>query len=223
MMSDLGATDVFCDFDGTITTVDATDAVLEKFALPAWREWEARWTSGEISARECMTRQVELLRVSRAILVGFALDLPVDVGIVELSRRCSERGVRLSIVSDGLDLIARAVLGRLGLLHLPVYANRLVPVGAERWTLLSPHASSGCESGAGTCKCAVAGILGPRGGPAVLIGDGRSDRCAAQKASTVFAKGSLRSWCESRGMPHRPFDTLYDVAQTLFSSEASSR
>lgn len=35
----LDVTDVFCDFDGTITRVDATDAVLDAFALPAWQEW----------------------------------------------------------------------------------------------------------------------------------------------------------------------------------------
>jgi 2,3-diketo-5-methylthio-1-phosphopentane phosphatase len=222
-MRQLPAADVFCDFDGTITTVDATDVLLEHFALPAWKEWEARWTSGEVGSRDCMTRQVELVRASRATLVRFAESLPVDAGIVELSRRCSERGARLWVVSDGLDLVARAVLGRLGLAHIPVFANRLVPRGVETWTLASPYASPRCESGAGTCKCEVAGLLERPQGPGILIGDGRSDRCAAEKMSTVYAKGSLRNWCASRNIPHRPFDTLSDVAQSIFSSEASAR
>ncbi len=60
MRSEFPPAKVFCDFDGTITLIDATDAVLEEFALPAWREWEARWVAGEISSRTCLTRQVEL-------------------------------------------------------------------------------------------------------------------------------------------------------------------
>jgi 2,3-diketo-5-methylthio-1-phosphopentane phosphatase len=222
-MRDLPPTEIFCDFDGTITTVDATDAILEEFALPAWRHWEARWVSGEISSRECMARQVELLRVDRGTLLGFAEALPVDPGIVDLSRRCSLRGVRLTVVSDGLDLIARAVLGRQGLLQLPLFANHLAQRSADTWTLSSPHAKPACESGAGTCKCAVTGVLSGRRAGAIFIGDGRSDRCVAGKMATVFAKGSLGSWCASQNIPHQAFDTLHDVAQAIFSSEASAR
>src|SRR5438105_2768469 len=39
---------VFCDFDGTITQIDGTDAVLERFALPEWRDWESLWRLVEI-------------------------------------------------------------------------------------------------------------------------------------------------------------------------------
>jgi len=223
MRRELPPAEVFSDFDGTITTVDATDAVLEEFALPAWREWEARWVAGEISSRVCLARQVELLRTDPETLTRFAEDLPVDPGIIDLERCCSERGVRLTIVSDGLDFVARAILRRVGLLHLPLYANRLVPGEAGTWTLSSPHADARCESRAGTCKCAVAGVLGGRRAQTIYIGDGRSDLCVAGNVSTLFAKGWLRHWCASQSIPHRPFETLTDVTRSLFSSEASTR
>ena len=48
---------VVCDFDGTITPFDVTDAILQRFALPAWEAAEEAWTGGRISARECMDIQ----------------------------------------------------------------------------------------------------------------------------------------------------------------------
>jgi hypothetical protein len=34
------------DFDG-VSRIDGTDALLQHYALPGWRDLEARWTSGE--------------------------------------------------------------------------------------------------------------------------------------------------------------------------------
>jgi len=85
-------TDVFCDFDGTITRVDATDAVLEAFALPAWQGWEQRWVNGEITSQECLARQVELIQADRETLAAFAANLPIDEGILDRRPRfhCGE-------------------------------------------------------------------------------------------------------------------------------------
>jgi len=81
---------VFCDFNGTITRVDATDAVLETFALPAWRDWEQRWVNGEITSKVCLSRQIELIQADRDTLIRFADNLPIDEGIIALDRRCAE-------------------------------------------------------------------------------------------------------------------------------------
>ena len=52
----------FLDFDGTIATSDVVDMVLEKFADKKWRDIEKEWQSGKIGSRECLTRQIELLK-----------------------------------------------------------------------------------------------------------------------------------------------------------------
>ena len=213
-------TEVYCDFDGTITRVDATDAVLEAFALPVWREWEQRWVSGEITSQHCLSRQVELIQADRDTLIHFAADLPIDEGILELDRRCAEEGVPLTVVSDGFDLIVEAVLRRHGLLHLPVYSNHL------RWdeqglpVLSFPFAAQGCESGAGTCKCSLTRSSDPSSARPVYIGDGRSDQCVSSKIRTVFAKGTLREWCDLHAIAYEPFETLSEVAERLFPREA---
>jgi 2-hydroxy-3-keto-5-methylthiopentenyl-1-phosphate phosphatase len=212
-------TEVYCDFDGTITSPDATDAVLETFALPAWREWEARWMRGEITSQECLARQIELIQADRDTLIEFATDLPIDEGILALDRRCAEHGVPLTILSDGIDLIVEAILRRHGLLHLPVYSNHLRWDDHGRPTLSFPFAKKECESGAGTCKCSLILPADPRSARPVYIGDGRSDQCVSGKMQTVFAKGTLRTWCERTGIQCMPFETLAEVADRLFVQE----
>jgi 2-hydroxy-3-keto-5-methylthiopentenyl-1-phosphate phosphatase len=46
----------------------------------------------------------------------------------------------------------------------------------------------------------------------VMVGDGLSDRCGAEAADAVLARGGLLAWCRSRGLPAQEFDTFADVA-----------
>jgi len=216
-------TKIFCDFDGTITRIDATDAVLDAFALSSWREWEQCWVNGEITSQECLSQQVGLIRADRDTIVHFAQELSIDEGIIELDRRCREQHVPLTIVSDGLDLIVEAVLRRHGLLHIPVFSNHI------RWNnegipvLSFSFAAEECASGAGTCKCAVTRELNDSGCQTIYIGDGRSDQCVSAKMQTLFAKGALRKWCQSQGVAHVPFETLTHVTKQIFAREESIR
>ena len=214
--SELPAFQVLCDFDGTITKTDATDAILEAFALPAFREWQCRWERGEITSRECLSRQVELIQADLPTLMRFAADLPIDEGIVMLAQRCAQHGIPLIIVSDGLDRFIEAVLRRHGLLDIPVISNRLVCDGNGSLSLGSPYASPDCLIGAGTCKCAVASFFGLSLKETMYIGDGRSDRCISTMAQKVYAKAGLREWCDLQGVACEPFETLTDVTEHLF-------
>lgn len=70
-MSRHTATKVICDFDGTVTPVDTTDALLARFALPEWEEVEEAWLEGRITSRECMERQIAMIRAERWELDAF--------------------------------------------------------------------------------------------------------------------------------------------------------
>ncbi len=45
----------------------------------------------------------------------------------------------------------------------------------------------------------------------VYIGDGYSDRCPAQFADVVFAKGSLVGFCETNNITFHRFEAFADV------------
>jgi 2-hydroxy-3-keto-5-methylthiopentenyl-1-phosphate phosphatase len=214
---------VFCDFDGTITLEDGTDAILQRYALPVWHEWEQLWAHGEISSLECLSKQVELIRADRKTLVEFAAGLAIDPGIVTLARECQKRGIPLTIVSDGLDLVIETVLAHHGLSQIPHFTNHVQWPSANHPVLAFPNAAPACESRAGTCKCAIAGVGRKRGVQSVYIGDGRSDFCVAKKMDCVYAKGALLIWCESQEIPCQPFVTLSEVADHLFPDEIFAR
>src|SRR5262245_30446467 len=124
-MKSLRTKQVFCDFDGTVTSVDAVDAILNEFANDEWKEWETLWKVGEISARECLTQQVKLIRATREELIHFSLCLPVDPGFITLVETCRAHGIPLTLVSDGFDVVIEATLRRLELAPIPFHANHL--------------------------------------------------------------------------------------------------
>lgn len=135
---------VQCDFDGTISTEDVTDSLLQRFGRDGWEELEAAWERGEIGSRECMKGQVALLDMDRAELDAHLATIAVDPHFGAFVRAARERGMPVQVVSDGIDYAIHAVLERHGLSDLPVIANRLVQTGPRSWQLQSPWASAAC-------------------------------------------------------------------------------
>lgn len=203
---------IICDFDGTITPFDVTDAILAKFAHPSWEDVENEWLSGKITARICMERQAELIETPLPALDDFLDDVPVTDGFREFVALCKARGLGLTVVSDGLDYAIKRILSRHGVGNIPVIANRLYCRGGSGYKLEFPYGAEGCASG--VCKCGVARALG---GKALLIGDGRSDCCVAGVSSLVLAKKGkeLQKWCEAKKYPYLVFDDFFDVAALL--------
>lgn len=199
---------------------DATDAILERYALPAWRDWEADWKAGRISSRECLSRQVKLIRTDKDTLIRFAETLPIDPGIFELDRRSLERGIPFSIVSDGLDLVIQAILRHHGLQHIPVFANRLTWKHDGTPTLEFPYANRKCTQGAGTCKCELTSPSQAAGAHCIYIGDGQSDFCVSAKMDEVYAKGTLQEWCRKEGIRFVAYESLLNVADAIFPQES---
>jgi len=202
---------VLVDFDGTVAPDDPTDRLLERFADPLWRVVESAWQTGEISSRECMQKQVDLLRVSPQELDEEIRRVRIDPGFASFLKFCRRQGADVKIVSDGFDRVVRAALQR-ARLSVPFFANRLEWQGGDRWRLAFPHGRNDCRVNGANCKCAHGERLP---GPRVVIGDGRSDFCMSTCADFVIAKGALADYCSSRGQPHATFTDFHDVTAHL--------
>jgi 2-hydroxy-3-keto-5-methylthiopentenyl-1-phosphate phosphatase len=205
---------VLVDFDGTIATTDTTDLLLEQFAEPGWLAIEEDWMAGRIGSRECMLRQIDLVRATPREMDAFVSSIEIDPGFHAFVALCRDHGHDVQVVSDGLDRTVRAVLRRQGL-DLPFAANHLEWVGEDRWRLAFPHARGDCRGLAGNCKCQFA--VAPPGMVRVVVGDGRSDFCVAEAADLVLAKASLRKHCQDTGRPHFAFETFAE-ATTLYGA-----
>lgn len=201
------------DFDGTIAPTDTTDLLLERFAEPEWHDIEDDWKAGRIGSRECLVRQIDLVRATPAEMDAFVDSIDIDPGFSRFVDFVQHLGYPIAVVSDGLDRTISSVLDRNGI-DIDYFANRLEWRGGDRWHLLFPHARSDCSTLSGNCKCAFA-----EGQPRqlkVLVGDGRSDFCLAGRADLVLAKDGLLNHCRNNDLPHIAFDD-FNQATTLFA------
>ena len=208
---------IFCDFDGTISSQDVVDVLFETYAEAAWRKIEEEWAEGRITARECLDRQMACTRVSETELAEFLREIQIDSGFLELGLWARDSGVPLIVFSDGFDSIIDRVFAASRVdvrdLGIRIFASHLeFKSGVPSWNF--PYAF-GCAHGCGTCKPEIIRrLLAPRT-VSVFIGDGRSDRFAAECADEVFAKGWLHTYCAGAAIPYQPFSNLSDVLPHL--------
>ena len=203
---------VFVDFDGTIATVDTTDLLLERFADPAWLDVEEDWKAGKIGSRECLVRQIDLVRATPAELEAFVDGIEIDPTFPSFVDLCVEGGHDVCVVSDGLDFTVGRALRQAGL-DLPFFANRLEYLGDKKWKLTFPYARSDCRALSGNCKCQFSEAA--TGKIRIVVGDGQSDFCVAAGADLVLAKSALERHCRENDIAHFAFGTFTDAKGLL--------
>ena len=203
------------DFDGTISVLDVTDTLLQRFGQPGWQELEDAWERGEIGSRECMKGQVALLDMSEAELRAHLDTIEIDPGFAGFVDTARAHGIQVQVVSDGIDYAIRHVLQRHGLGHLEVIANRLVAAGERSWRLESPWASARCRRASGNCKCERLAEQQGLHGRVLYVGDSTSDFCVSHTADFVLAKYKLIAHCEQHGISHAPFETFTQATALL--------
>ena len=206
---------ILCDFDGTIVEQDVSEELLASHGDPSWKEIDDEFTRGEIGSRECATRQVALLSGTAEELTGEALRrYHVDPTFAPFVAWCRERGIEVSIVSDGFGFYIEAMLRAAGIENVPVLTNRTVfDGGAPR--LEFPFAHPECV-GCGTCKRnAVLDARKDLGSPVAFVGEGHTDRYGALYADLVFAKKHLPGLCDEMGIPYVTWETFDDIRMAL--------
>ena len=203
------------DFDGTISLLDVTDTLLNRFGKPGWQELEEAWERGDIGSRECMKGQVALLDMSEAELQAHLDTIEIDPHFAGFVAEAKLHGVKVQVVSDGIDYAIRHVLARHGLGDLEVIANHLVQTGERSWRLDSPWTSKHCARASGNCKCERLAEQQAIHGRVLYIGDSTSDFCVSGKADFVLAKYKLIVYCESRGIAHARFEHFGQATQLL--------
>ena len=204
---------VYCDFDGTITE-DVVDVLLTDLADPRWREIEAQWTAGRIGSRECLARQIPLIRGGWAAIARRLQHVKLEPTFRPFVAWCRSRGIPVRIVSDGPDRVIDTLLSREGITVDGVWANHLEESSMGRLSIRFPHPSTSPQCRAGLCKCRLlkreaAHTL------RVVIGDGQSDYCWAAQADRLFAKAALLTHCRMRGIPCTAFDDFDAIRLAL--------
>lgn len=207
-------TALLVDFDGTIATVDVTVEVVHAFVpLGQDGEWPAAVRGrGSRAVQEQIVRR---LPQDRERLLAFALRHEVDPGAAPLVEAAQSAGWQVEVVSDGLGYYVPAMLERAGI-TAPARCADLVDRDGEL-ELVTPWRSRQVTrcTGCATCKVDAVEEHHAAGRRVVLVGDGRSDRVAAEDADVVYATGLLAEHCAERGIAFRAWTRLRDVLDDL--------
>jgi 2,3-diketo-5-methylthio-1-phosphopentane phosphatase len=209
------------DFDGTVTKIDLLDTIASRFGDPVvYQEVDDGLDEGRLSLREVITREFRPVTKPLAEVVAWELEnVELRPGFHELVELAGERGWRFVIVSSGFHELIEPILEREGL-DVELHANRVDP-RTDGWVVEWRYDES-CETCGESCKRSIARRFAGEG-DIVYIGDGYSDRCAAEAADEVFATRGLARYLAERGVPFEPFDDFHQVAAKLRDGGFASR
>lgn len=197
------ALNVVLDWDGTVTEVDALEALILEFGDPGvYRETEgalARMSLHDVIAIEMAT-----------------LSLPLEDAVSWVREHVTvRRGFRAfaeqhrpAILSSGFRELIDPVLEREGV-ELEVHANTL-DARADGWRAIWRDDAQCAECGE---ACKRGGLPAER--PIVYFGDGVSDHCAALAADRVFARDTLARYLDRRGVPYEHFEDFVQAGEAL--------
>jgi 2-hydroxy-3-keto-5-methylthiopentenyl-1-phosphate phosphatase len=204
-----------CDFDGTITVEDMGFFLLDTFAQKEWRNWLELYRNDQITVGQFNSRAFATVRAAEDELVAATLSqVKLRDGFPELVAYCQKRGLRLAIVSNGLDFYIASILENAGLGDIEAHAatSRFHPgrlevkyIGPEGVPLDSDF------------KAAYTRLFLEQGYKVAYVGNGPSDINPASLSQHIFARDGLLDYCKEKKLPCQPFDDLHDVIKGLES------
>jgi 2,3-diketo-5-methylthio-1-phosphopentane phosphatase len=206
---------IFCDFDGTISTIDIGWDLFDRFGRQ--EPWHTQLMAGELGIRDYWRAMARHLRkpLTPELLDNYLRSIPIDTGFGELLELAHVEGFPFTVVSDGLDLYIDHFLKLHGFDDVEVFCNSGTLAEDGVLSVCHPFAAEGCDCLTATCKRNVVLWRSSPESRIVYIGDGVSDYCPAEHADIIFAKKSLAAYCNRHRLPHYPFNTLSDVARQL--------
>jgi len=202
------------DFDGTITEQDVLDEIARTYGDDeVYREVDEALDRNGITLHEVLRREFEPVRAPLGEVVEWVhANASIRPGFRELVDLARERGWRLVVVSSGFRQLIEPVLERAGIEGVELVSNEVDP-DPEGWRITF-FDESRCEICGEACKrTTVRSVV--EGGEVVYVGDGYSDRCAAEDADLVFARRGLAAYLTERGVPFEPFDDFFQIAERL--------
>ena len=209
---------VYSDFDGTIAVHDIGNQLFRKYVGSNAVEIVKHYLDGTMTARECLTQECAAVdHVTEEDMDAFVRQFSLDPTFDAFVEFCKQRGIPLVVLSDGLDFYVGRLLKQHGHGDLPFFSNHLEFVQRGETTKMVPsfpHSDAECLL-CGNCKRNHLLTLSGDDDIIVYLGDGISDRCPVRYADIVFAKGSLRGYCQEQNITYREFRDFTDVMERL--------
>ncbi len=204
---------IFSDFDGTITEQDTLIFLTTHLGGGAQLiEAIGRLlTDGTLSLSEGIAAEMRSIRRPFAEAETVLREqVRIDPGFPPFARWCEAKQIPLTILSAGFHQLIDLFITKEEFPHLEILANTLQPNEQTGWQCVFRD-----KTPDGHDKAAALRQARKRGAHTIFVGDGHSDRAAAEVADEVFAKHSLAEYCRQRGIKCQEYQTFDEVLEQL--------
>lgn len=206
---------IFVDFDGTITIKDIGEEIFKEFG-------DGKIVSriiddllnDRISSRQCWEELCKSVPgIDQNQLNDFVDELPVDSTFVPFVDFCKTNDLEVIVLSDGFDFYIDRVFAKAGLNGLKYYSNKL-EINEGKLIAQYPYYDAGSPTSA---NCKKNHIINHSSDDdfTIYIGDGNSDKDAAQYCDFIFAKKDLARFCSMERISFYPFNDFIDVQNKI--------
>lgn len=207
---------VFVDFDGTITLEDVGEAIFRKFGdVEKVNKIIDDLLRDKISSRQCWDELCDSVNViSKNELDEFIDLIDVDPTFISFVKFCGDNELELVVLSDGFDYYIDRLFSKAGLTGIKYYSNKLFVDDNGILKAAYPYFDNDSPISA---NCKRNHIINHSSDDdyTIYIGDGNSDKDAAQYCDFIFAKDSLARFCSMERISFYPFNNFDDVKSKI--------
>lgn len=210
---------IFCDFDGTVCLQDVGANFFRTFAAEKAKKFTEELLSGTITMQDWLRQLCEAISsISRTEFNAYIDQFALDPYFKSFVQFVEERGLALTVLTDGLDVYVERIISNAGLVdRVPFFANHAELVGMNgslQLIVTFPYTDAECNL-CGNCKRNHLLTNSADDDIIVYIGDGFSDRCPVRFADIVFAKRELIKYCQQQNITNHEFKHFNDVQAKL--------
>ena len=101
------------DFDGTVVNEDLPHIALERYGRHGWQAVGARMSRGEVTFEDGLTAMYSMIGANQETVVSLGRSTTtLRRGFPALQSTCHENGIKIVVVSAGLDFLIRDAMER---------------------------------------------------------------------------------------------------------------
>ena len=211
-MRDISKLHIFTDFDGTITDTDSLVFLTKELGggVDYLNSIGTQLRAGTMSLRDGITHEMFSIRAPfSAAAELLRTRIKVDPAFFTFAHWCKSNNFPLTVLSAGFHEIIELFIAPAEFPDLEILANHIRPDSAG-W-----HCEFWDDSDYGHDKARVIQQKQAQGYHTIFIGDGISDRSAAEVADEVFATHYLAQYCREQEIKHHEFETFADILNHL--------
>lgn len=212
---------VIVDFDGTITTNDTNQLLIERYGDATNDQIERDFIDHKIGSQSALNQHFDTMKLTEAEYNQFLVSsITIDESFKAFVKKIKRQNIRLSIMSGGFHNAIEHLLDDDVLSYATIYPNRLIfkenTIDVEFYE--QDETCSAPWGPCANCKGIHMKNLKADNELLVFVGDGLTDRCAVEHADLVFAKDRLATFCEDNGLSYYPYSRFDDIQKTLIEN-----